>query len=161
MVLVSVMHVLLCRLKSAHDISISSITYVNTLASFLNVHLQNGKSKWSVLGQLLTLQQQASTRLPEGGSIFACMCETAGTPLAPPPSDATKPKIPSGPDLRVPGPPGANAPSLGAAPQLASAGLPPSPAKAADKASKKVAFLGADCTASVIVQLPAWLVTHT
>ena len=29
----------------------------------------------------------------------------AGAPLAPPPSDATKPKIPSGPDLRVPGPP--------------------------------------------------------
>ncbi len=101
------------------------------------------------------------------------MCETAGAPLAPPPSDATKPKIPSGPDLRVPGPPGVDIPSLGATPQLAS-GPPPSPAKAADKASKKVAFLGADCkaasssassssssTSSVIVQLQAWLVTDT
>ncbi|DBA79997.1 TPA: hypothetical protein ACH3X1_008200 [Trebouxia sp. C0004] len=60
-----------------------------------------------------------------------------GAPLAPPPSDATKPKIPSGPDLRVPGLPGVDAPSLGAAPQLASTGPPPSPVKAADKASKK------------------------
>lgn len=56
-----------------------------------------------------------------------------GTPLAPPPSDATKPKIPSGPDLRVPETP---SPSLGMTPQLAN-GPPPSPAKAADKVAKK------------------------
>ena len=62
----------------------------------------------------------------------------AGAPLAPPPSDATKPKIPSGPDLRVPGPSAPSlGPSLGATPQLAN-GPPPSPAKAADKVSKKV-----------------------
>ena len=54
----------------------------------------------------------------------------AGAPLAPPPSDATKPKVPSGPDLRVPGP---QSLSLGATPQLASA-----PAKAASKAAGKV-----------------------
>lgn len=54
----------------------------------------------------------------------------AGAPLAPPPSDATKPKAPSGPDLRVPGPPST---SLGATPQLASG-----PAKAANKAAGKV-----------------------
>jgi len=96
--------------------------------------------------------------------LHVCVCVTAGAPLAPPPSDATKPKIPSGPDLRVPGPPGVDVPSLGATPQLAS-GPPPSPAKAADKASKKVAFLAADCTAAssspVIVQLQASLATDT
>lgn len=53
-----------------------------------------------------------------------------GAPLAPPPSDATKPKAPSGPDLRVPG---ASSLSLGTTPQLASA-----PAKAANKAAGKV-----------------------
>ncbi len=60
----------------------------------------------------------------------------AGAPLAPPPSDATKPKVPSGPDLRVPGP---SSPSLGGTPQLAN-GPPPSPAHTADKATKKVMF---------------------
>ena len=56
----------------------------------------------------------------------------AGAPLAPPPSDATKPKIPSGPDLRVPGPP---SPSLGATPQLANA-----PSKAASKVCHTMLF---------------------
>ena len=82
------------------------------------------------------------------------MCVVAGAPLAPPPSDATKPKIPSGPDLRIPGPSAPSlGPSLGATPQLAS-GPPPSPAKAADKVSKKVTF----CTP---VLPHAGIVTHT
>lgn len=63
-------------------------------------------------------------------------CVGAGAPLAPPPSDATKPKIPSGPDLRVPGPPSSSpSSSLGATPQLANA-----PAQAANKAGSKVLF---------------------
>lgn len=69
------------------------------------------------------------------------MCVNAGTPLAPPPSDATKPKIPSGPDLRVPETP---SPSLGITPQLAN-GPPPSPAKAADKVAKKVNWTSVRC----------------